>query len=441
MIIDDLKVYNETVWINPVNDASIDFTWAKKRHLPTLEDIENADQLLRRFSKWLNIAFPDTQDNNGLLESPITKIDRFQTTLITFLGGQILGNMWVKRDDMLPVSGSIKARGGIYEVLVLAERIAISSDLLTLSDDYSKLSAPEFKRLFSQYTIVVGSTGNLGISVGIVGKKLGFNVTVYMSNNATKWKVNHLRSLGVDVVLSESNYTGAVDLARKHALDEENTYFVDDENSMYLFEGYAVAGLRLKQQLIESKISVDAEHPLFVYLPCGVGSAPSAISYVLKLLYGEFVHIFIAEPTHAPAVILALSSEKDREVDIKDFGIDGITRADGLAVGKCSKVTAPILAHTLSGGYTISDEKLIRLIYLLSASENINLEPSAIAGFLGPAKLFYDSNGFNYLKDHNLLSKMDQSTHLLWATGGGLVPTEIMDNYILEGQSSPIITL
>lgn len=440
-VLSDLKAYKEQLWINPHKKKYSEAIATLEEEfsiLPTIDDIIEADQRLRRFAPLFQKLFPETIAKNGLIESELTPIEAFQRSLITFIGGRIIGSWSAKLDSHLKIAGSVKARGGVYEVIYLAEQLALKSGLITISSDYSVLDSSEARNLFSQYTLVVGSTGNLGLSIGIIGTALGFNVTVHMSQDAKSWKVELLKHKGVEVVLHASDYSMAVEEGRKSTLQSPYCYFIDDENSILLFTGYAVAALRLKEQLDSKNQIVDDAHPLFIYLPCGVGGAPGGISYGLKLIYGDNVRIFFAEPTHSPCMLLGLATEKHNAISVSDLGLDNITDADGLAVGRASGFVGRVVSTLIDGAYTISDDKLYWLLYMFSLSEHKGLEPSALAGFTGPINLFYDTVGFEYLLENNLLEKMENAHHISWATGGGLVPESIMTEFISRGEKTKI---
>ncbi|KLU60620.1 D-serine dehydratase [Peptococcaceae bacterium CEB3] len=420
----------EVLWINPryaLFDDAIKKTSIGPQHVTEAED------RLARFAPYIAKVFPETKPTNGLIESLLVRIPKMQHELENMFGQQTSGELFLKCDNDLPISGSVKARGGIYAVLKHAEDLAIQRNMLRLGDDYSVMEGNTFRDFFSQYTISVGSTGNLGLSIGMIGAKLGFRVTVHMSADAKQWKKDLLRSKGVTVVEYAADYNKAVEEGRKQSSTNPNSYFIDDENSKELFLGYAVAAYRLKRQLDDMHIMVDESHPLFVYLPCGVGGAPGGVSFGLKLIFQDNVHCFFAEPTHSPAMMVGLMTGLHDKVSVRDFGIDNVTDADGLAVGRPSGFVAKILENLVSGAYTLSDSKLYVLLTTLALSENIYLEPSALAGLPGIIRLFNDAPAQTYLEKHKLIGKMKDAAHIAWATGGSMVPKEIMQDYYEKG--------
>lgn len=392
------------------------------------EDIQDASQRLKRFAPYLAKAFPETAKTNGIIESEVVPISEMQSVLEREYDTPIQGRLLLKKDSHLPISGSIKARGGIYEVLTHAEKLAIEAGLLTESDDYSKLLNEEFRDFFKRFSIAVGSTGNLGMSIGIMSAKLGFSVSVHMSADARAWKKNRLRALGVNVIEYAQDYGVAVAQGRKEAENDPTCFFIDDENSQTLFLGYSVAGERLKKQFDKKGIVVDAQHPLFVYLPCGVGGGPGGVAFGLKMAFGDNVHCIFAEPTHSPCMMLGVHTGLHDAISVQDIGIDNITVADGLAVGRASGFVGRAMERLLDGYLTISDERMYRLLGQLNEAENIQLEPSALAGMIGPIVVTKSVEYRARMQFDDTV--MGNATHLVWATGGGMVPAEEMDSYL-----------
>ena len=189
---------------------------------------------------------------------------------------------------------------------------------------------------------------------------------------------------GVTVVEYAEDYGVAVEQGRKQAANDPRCFFIDDENSQTLFLGYAVAGGRLKRQFAEQGIVVDAQHPLFVYLPCGVGGGPGGVAFGLKLAFGDHVHCIFAEPTHSPCMLLGVYSGLHDGIAVQDLGIDNRTAADRLAVGRASGFVGRAMERLLSAFYTLSDEEMFALLGLLDKHEHLQLEPSALAGMAGP---------------------------------------------------------
>lgn len=427
-LVEDLVALRETTWFNPG-------TTSLAEGLPyvglTEEDVKGAHARLARFAPYLAKAFPETAATGGIIESEVVAIPAMQQRLEKQYGQKISGELLLKKDSHLPISGSIKARGGIYEVLTHAEKLAREAGMLTPEDDYSVLLSPEFKAFFSQYSIAVGSTGNLGLSIGIMSARIGFNVTVHMSADARAWKKAKLRSHGVTVVEYEEDYGVAVEQGRKAAESDPNCFFIDDENSRTLFLGYAVAGQRLKAQFEQQGRVVDADHPLFVYLPCGVGGGPGGVAFGLKLAFGDNVHCLFAEPTHSPCMLLGVYTGLHDKIAVQEIGIDNQTAADGLAVGRASGFVGRAMERLLDGLYTLSDRSMYDMLGWLAQEENIRLEPSALAGMAGPQRVCASTD---YQQMQGISAEqLNNATHLVWATGGGMVPEAEMAQYLAKG--------
>ena len=416
----------EIVWINP---KEMDYREYEKNLPVSDEELKDAEERLKRFAPFIKKSFPETAETDGIIESPLEPIFAMQKELEKKYETEIPGKLYLKMDSHLPVACSIKARGGVYEILKHAEDLAIEAGMLSVTDDYSILADEKFKKFFSGYKVQVGSTGNLGLSIGITSAALGFEVIVHMSADAKQWKKDMLRSKGVTVIEYADDYGKAVEEGRKSSDADPKSYFVDDEKSMNLFLGYTVAASRIKKQFDEKGIVIDKEHPLIVYIPCGVGGAPGGVAYGLKRIFKENVYIFFVEPVLAPCMVLGMATGLHEKISVRDIGITGITHADGLAVGRPSGLVGKLMDSILSGIFTLEDYKLYDYLRCLDSSEHKRIEPSSCAAFEGAVTLMKHEESRKYIEER-IGKNIENAYQICWATGGRMVPHEDMEKFL-----------
>lgn len=413
------------MWINPglglVADVRVP-VWPAQ--------VAEAEANWRALAPLLKRCFAGLEQSGGVIASELIGVPDLAEAM-----GQDRGRFFVKGDHALPVAGSVKARGGVYEVFLHGLSLARDLGLVAPAATPEALDSDRVREAFSHHTVAVGSTGNLGLSVGIAARALGFRAVVRMSVDAKPWKVDRLRRHGVEVAQHQADYGTAVASARDQAAGDPTIYFVDDERSELLFFGYSAAAAELRDQLAARGIPVDADHPLFLYLPCGIGGAPGGVAYGLKQVFGDHAHCFFVEPAQSPCALVQLASGLERVVTVYDIGLTNRTEADGMAVAEVSQFVAQVMQPLLSGVYTVADDDLFRWLALAQDHAGLQLEPSAAACLGGPGMLSGSKEGQGYLARHGLHEKMDQATHVMWATGGSLVPGDEYEGFLNKGRA------
>lgn len=400
---DNVRSGRPTVWFNPQRGAEPDKPLLEAR----LVDEAVADW--KSFEPALARLFPALRASGGVIDSRLLPIDRQDLLNAYGLGGA--ARLYAKTDHDLPLVGSIKARGGVYEVMIHARDLARRSGRLAEGEPLTRLADGDMREFFSGHRVLTGSTGNLGVSIGLSARALGFTVDVHMSADARAWKKALLRKAGVTVHEHSGDYSLAVATARSAAAQDARSYFIDDEDSLRLFAGYSAAIPSLQRQLAAENIVIGPDNPLVVYLPCGVGGAPGGITFGLKHAFGADVTCVFVEPVSAPCMLVQLAAGVPERTSVYELGLDNRTIADGLAVSSASLLVARTVGACIDAVVTVRDDELLLEVERLWGMEQ-RLEPSGAAGFAALPR---------YVAAEPALSAA-QAVHVVWTTGGSLLP-------------------
>ena len=366
----------------------------------TALDVAAAAQRFARFEPILARLFPDDGWNG-----------RICSALLDFPADAEAGRWLVKGDHALPMTGSIKARGGVHEVLCIVEHVAQKSGLAI-----DLLTTEAARRIFAHHTVVVASTGNLGFSIGVVARAFGFAAEIHMSADAKKWKKDRLLELGASLVEHDCDYSETIARARQAASVRADAFFIDDETSKDLLAGYAVAADEVAEQIEQRGLRIGPDRPLVVYLPCGVGGAPGGITHGLKRNFGANVVVVFVEPTASPCMMVALASGSALAPSVYEFGCDNDTVADGLAVPRASDLVLSAVGNAIDAVVAVPDAAMVRWVRQAWSTAGLRLEPSAAAAFAAHETFMGAATG------QPGWPGLENAVHLFWATGGSKIP-------------------
>ena len=303
--------------------------------------------------------------------------------------------------------------------------------------------APLLKTLFPELQATAGRIESDLLAVPQMQQALGLPEAMgqmWVKADHSLPVAGSVKARGVEVVEHKGDYAQAVAAGRALAEQDPHCHFVDDEHSLSLLLGYAASAPYLVAQLAEHKRVVDETHPLFVYIPCGVGGAPGGVALGLQQAFGANVHCFFAEPVQSPCFMVEMLAGTAalpgmaQHPSVYELGLNNQTEADGLAVPAASELAADVVRGFLGGVFTVEDETLFRHLALLQQTEDLQIEPSAAAGFSGPCALLESAAGQDYLQRQNLLPHMGNATHIVWTTGGLFVPDEEYAKFLARGQ-------
>ncbi len=349
----------------------------------SLYDAYQSKRRFERFARFFMEAF-DEIDSKDYYKSALKKSE---------LGCEV----YLKLDSQLKVAHSVKARGGFNEVMSKVEEVLTQKGVM---ENLDTLSLDDIRRIMSEYTIEVSSTGNLGLSIGLCAKAFGFKAKVHMSRDAKEWKKKLLREAGAEVVEYESDYTYAVKMGRLSASKNPMSYFVDDEMSEKLFLGYAASIFEVADEVSLSAMHISREEPLHVFLPCGVGGAPGGIAFALRSFFKDMVRIYFVEPTEYPCMLYSYVSGEAKSVN--EIGLGGISVADGLACSAPSKLVFPMLDALVDGFFTFNDESILLAKKRIYDMDHEVVEPSSAAALLAYEKLSKPKNSILWMTGSNV---------------------------------------
>ncbi|MEM7281688.1 MAG: threonine ammonia-lyase, biosynthetic [Pseudomonadota bacterium] len=274
-----------------------------------------------------------------------TPLDRAQK-----LSHRLGHRVWLKREDLQPVF-SFKLRGAYNKI--------------------SQLGPEDLEK-----GIICSSAGNHAQGVALAAGKVGARAVIVMPRTTPRIKVEAVKSLGGDVVLTGDSY----DDAYQHAqllVRHEGLYFVHPFDDPLVIAGQGTIGMEILEQL---------QTPSTVFIPIGGGGLAAGIALYVKNQSPD-TKVIGVEPTDAASMQAALRA--GGPVTLDHVGIF----ADGVAVKRVGEETFRLCQHYLDEIVTVDTDETCAAIRDVFEETRSIVEPAGALAVAGMKKYLASSQG------------------------------------------------
>lgn len=266
--------------------------------------------------------------------------------------------------------------GGAYAIArLLCEKYQI--DINTFS--FEKLKST----LTEKMTFATTTDGNHGRGVAWAAQQLGQNAVIYMPKGSARERVDHIRNLGAECIVTDMNYDDTVRLTMKTA-KERGWEIVQDtawegytKIPTWIMQGYST----LADEAVEQMQAMGIQRPTHVFLQAGVGAmAGGVLGYLVDVFGAEKLHSVIVEPDLADCVF-----RSGLKGEIVNVGGDMATIMAGLACGEPNPLGWPLLRNCATQFISCQDK--VAALGMRVLGNPLGSDPRIVSGESGAVGL------------------------------------------------------
>ncbi len=401
----DLLEQREIFWVNPDIEDRME---------PLIDQwaVDQAVERIRKAIPYMEAIFSDGDAKAEDVESPLVESHMIPEKLARRLGYGMEGKIYLKCDNLLPVTGSSLDRVWLFEILRFAEDVAEDSGMY-VGEDYRVFEEKRYTDLFSQYSVVIGSDDRLGRAAATFAERLGFKVTLLVEDEAYE-----------EAVRTESRNLRVKKWGTDHGRTKEKILKEKDSDPfvLYLWESdpkaislVIIANMRMiVDQMKEEDITVDGRHPLFLILPRGGSIDPGPLAYYVREVFGKNVHCFVGECTEKPDMAYGLISGLSQEQDLRHFSEAAGQDFPDAGLIKSTEDVKQMSKSSLDGVFTVSPES--RRVWTDIMTRETGRKAGEADGVC-PEGVLRIQKAYAYLMKNELNGKMENATFILWLAG------------------------